>query len=109
MMGMNPKMMERMMRQMGIKQTAVPAEEVIIRAGEKQIRILDPQVILVEAQGQKTWQVSGKAVEETVKEQTFSEEDVKMVMEKTGKSMEEAEKALEESGGDIADAILKLS
>jgi len=37
-----------------------------------------------------------------------AEEDVKLVADQTGKSMEEAKKALEESGGDLAKAILLL-
>jgi len=36
------------------------------------------------------------------------EEDVRLVADQTGKSLEEARKALEESGGDLAKAILLL-
>ncbi len=106
-MGMNPKMMEKMMKQLGIKQSPVPADEVIIKSSDKIIRITNPQVLLIEAQGQKTWQVMGNAVEEELK--PFSEDDVKLVAEKTGRTAEEAEKALRETGGDIAEAILRLS
>jgi len=38
----------------------------------------------------------------------ISDEDVQLVVEQTGASPEEARKALEETGGDIAAAILKL-
>ncbi|MCQ2377127.1 MAG: hypothetical protein MJ006_03895 [Methanocorpusculum sp.] len=37
------------------------------------------------------------------------EDDVKLVASQTGKSAEEAEAALKESKGDIAEAIMKLS
>lgn len=107
MMGMNPKMMEQMMRQMGIKQTPVDADEVIIVSGNKRTVIRDPQVIMIEAQGQKTFQVIGEPREEPLEK--ISEEDLKMVMEKTGCSKEDAEKALKESDGDIAEAIMALS
>ncbi|HIP65767.1 MAG TPA: hypothetical protein EYH08_04515 [Pyrodictium sp.] len=38
----------------------------------------------------------------------FTEEDVKLVAEQAGVSLEEARKALEETGGDIAAAIILL-
>ena len=56
-------------------------------------------------QGQETWQVAGEAHEESL---GISEEDIKLVMEKTGTTREKAKKALEETG-DIAEAIVKLS
>jgi nascent polypeptide-associated complex subunit alpha len=37
-----------------------------------------------------------------------AEEDVRLVADQTGKSMEEARRALEESQGDLAKAILLL-
>ena len=37
------------------------------------------------------------------------EEDIQLIIDQTGKSKEEALKALEESKGDIAEAIMKLS
>jgi len=57
-------------------------------------------------QGQETYQVSGEAIEEST--ESFSEEDVKMVASQTGKNEEEVKGALEESDGDIADAIMNL-
>ncbi|MEM3072613.1 MAG: ubiquitin, partial [Candidatus Bathyarchaeia archaeon] len=36
------------------------------------------------------------------------EEDVKLVAEQTGRTMEEARRTLQETGGDLAKAILKL-
>ena len=56
-------------------------------------------------QGQESFQISGDVEEKTG---AFSEEDVKLVAEKTGKSEEEARSALEETE-DIAEAIMKLS
>jgi nascent polypeptide-associated complex subunit alpha len=55
-------------------------------------------------QGQKSYQITGNAHTESA----ISEDDVKMVAEQTGASEENARKALEESNGDIAEAIMKL-
>jgi nascent polypeptide-associated complex subunit alpha len=57
-------------------------------------------------QGQESYQVTGEAVEESG--ESFSEEDVKMVVEQSGKSEDEVKAALEESDGDIAEAIVGL-
>ena len=39
----------------------------------------------------------------------INEEDIKTVMEQTGKSKEEAKSAIEDTNGDLAEAILKLT
>jgi NACalpha-BTF3-like transcription factor len=57
-------------------------------------------------QGQETYQVSGEAREES--DENFSEEDVSMVVEKTGKNKEEVIDFLEKNHGDIALAIMEL-
>jgi nascent polypeptide-associated complex subunit alpha len=57
-------------------------------------------------QGQTSYQISGDEQEE--EKSTFSDEDLQVVMEKTGASKEKAKKALEESNGDIASAIMEL-
>jgi Nascent polypeptide associated complex NAC len=84
----------------------VPQE---IECEGKDIIIDNPSVTLIEAQGSKSFQVAGEARE--VKKEVhaeISEEDVNMVMEKTGASADEAREALNASGGNIAEAILNL-
>jgi|TARA_B100001971_G_C18060508_1_gene467680 nascent polypeptide-associated complex subunit alpha len=103
--GMNPKKMQAMMKQLGIQQEEIDAKRVIIESDSGNIVIENPSVTKVEMQGQATWQIAGEAREEEV---GVSEEDVKLVSEKTGKSEDDARKALEETE-DIAEAILKLS
>ena len=103
--GMNPKKMQAMMKQLGIKQEEIDAKRVIIESDSGKIVIENPNVTKVEMQGQETWQISGDAREEEV---GISEKDIKLVAEKTGKSEEDAKKALEETE-DLAEAILKLS
>lgn len=105
--GMNPKKMEGMMKQLGIKQEAIEdAKRVTIEREDGKIVIENPSVTKVEMQGQETWQIMGEAREE---EEGVREEDVKLVAEKTGKSEDEARKALEEVKGEVAEAIVKLS
>ena len=57
-------------------------------------------------QGQESFQISGDVSEESGEK--FSEDDVRVVMEKTNCSEIEARKTLEETG-DLADEIMKLS
>ena len=103
----NPKLMEKMMKQLGMKQEEIDAEEVIIKCPDKEIVIRNPSVQKVNMMGQESFQISG-IVEERDNE-SFSESDVGMVMEQTGCSEEEAKEALESNEGDIAKTILQLS
>ena len=107
----SPRETKRMMQRMGLSMDAVPdVEQVIIKTSSKEIIIEEPEVAILEMQGQKIFQVAGGKVNEKVMERkpTFPEEDVRLVADQTGKSVEEARKALEESGGDLAKAILLL-
>ena len=107
MMGVNPKQMQAMMKQMGINQQDIPSLRVIIEKedGGKLI-INDPSVLRIKMQGQESFQITGDVSEEESKK--FSEEDIKIVMEKTSCSKEKAITALEKTG-DLAEAILELS
>ncbi|NCN99148.1 nascent polypeptide-associated complex protein [Candidatus Pacearchaeota archaeon CG10_big_fil_rev_8_21_14_0_10_35_219] len=102
--GMNPKKMQGLMKQMGINQDEIEADRVVIEKGDGNIVIENPKVMKITMQGQESFQVTGDIKEE----EGFNEGDVKMIMEKTGKSEDEAKKALEETS-DIAEAIVKLS
>ena len=94
------------MKQLGINIKDIEGvEEVIIRTKDKEYIFRDVEVTVMEAQGQKTYQIIGNP---EIKNRGLPEEDIKLVMEKTGKSREEAEKVLKESNGDIAEAIMKL-
>jgi nascent polypeptide-associated complex subunit alpha len=100
-----------MMQRMGMSMDAVPdVKQVIIKTSSKEITIEEPEVAILEVQGQKIFQVAGGKISEKATEQkpTFPEEDVRLVADQTGKSLEEARKALEECGGDLAKAILLL-
>jgi nascent polypeptide-associated complex subunit alpha len=104
-MKINPKQLEMAMKRMGMQTTQIEAEEVVIKTAEKDIVIRDPQVTLMNVMGQKSFQIMGNA-EDRPKDK-FSEEDVAMIVAKTGASKEQSRKALAEEG-DLASAILKL-
>ena len=110
----NPRETKRMMQRMGMSMNTVEGvREVVIRTSSKDIIIKEPEVSILEVQGQKMYQIAGgqiteKAPESKVATTTIAEEDVRLVADQTGKSPEEARKALEESGGDLAKAILLL-
>ncbi len=106
--GLNPKKMQAMMKQLGMNQEEIPASRVVIeKSGGGKIVIENPSVTKISIQGQESFQVSGDIKEENEK-QGISEEDIKTVMEKTDSTKKEATNALENSGGDLAEAILKL-
>jgi nascent polypeptide-associated complex subunit alpha len=98
------------MKKMGIQQQEIDdALEVIIRCPEKEIVIPNPQVSKINMGGSETWQVIGEAHERALDSTPeISSEDIKTVMDQTEKSEEEVKKALEETKGDLAQAILKL-
>ncbi|MEM3672907.1 MAG: nascent polypeptide-associated complex protein [Candidatus Bathyarchaeia archaeon] len=107
----SPREARRMMQRMGMSMDAVPdVEEVIIKTANKEITIEAPEVAILEVQGQKIFQVAGGKITEKATERKLAipEEDVRLVADQTGKSLEEARKALEESQGDLAKAILLL-
>jgi nascent polypeptide-associated complex subunit alpha len=102
----NPKQIQGMMKKMGIAQMDIAAKRVIIECSDKNIVINNPSVMKVNMQGQESFQISGAVSEESL--ESFSEEDVKLVIEKTKKSRAEVIKFLSENDGDIAKAILEL-
>ena len=104
-MKINPKQLERIARQMGMKMETIDAEEVIIKTKDKDIIISNPQVSKVNMMGQETFQITGSVSEKS--KQELSEEDIKIIIEKTGVSEEEAKDALKETGS-VAEAIIKL-
>jgi len=116
---MNPREQKRMMQRMGMNMDSVAdVQQVIIRTADKDIVIDEPEVAILQVQGQKMYQVIGGQVSEQAPSQrgataaaakpAFSEEDVQLVSDQTGRSLEKAKEALQECGGDLAKAILLL-
>ena len=108
--GMNPRQMQDMMRKMGMQQVSIDAEEVIIRTKDKDIVIQNPDVSKVTMMGQQTWQITGQVTERSRKVVYVpADDDVETVASQAGVSKDKAKHALEETQGDIAEAILKLT
>jgi nascent polypeptide-associated complex subunit alpha len=103
-----------MMQRMGLSMGEMPdVQEVIFKTSNKEIIVENPQVATLDLHGQKIFQVTGeriteRAVEKEAAKVDIPEEDVRLVADQTGKSVEEAKRALEETEGDLAKAILLL-
>ena len=110
---MNPRNAKRMMQRMGMNMGEMPdVQEVIFRTSDKEIVVENAQVAVLDMQGQKIFQVTGDVNERALESQeakvTIPEEDAQLVADQTGKSIEDAKRALETSDGDLAKAILLL-
>ena len=105
----NPRQMNQMMRRLGINIKEIEnVEKVIIQTNNKEYIFDNAEVTIMDAQGQKTYQIAGRPRIVERKDE-IPEEDIKLIMEQTGKTAEEAKKALEKTNGDIAEAIMKLN
>ena len=102
----------RMMQKIGMKVDEVAnVTQVIIKTETRDIVIEEPSVTLVTVQGQAMYQIAGGRVSEATPQAVptaTGEEDAQLVAEQTGRSLEDAKKALLEAGGDLARAILIL-
>ncbi|MFX1580322.1 MAG: nascent polypeptide-associated complex protein [Promethearchaeota archaeon] len=124
--GMSPKQMARMMKKMGIEQKEITGvKEVIIRFADKEWVISNVQLTMIKQAGTESYQVVGtknergltESIEGKPKETQEAEvekkieipmEDAALVASQTGVDIQVAKQALEETGGDLAAAILKL-
>jgi nascent polypeptide-associated complex subunit alpha len=109
-MKLDDRKTRRMMDRMGINMKEIAdVEEVVIKTSSKEIHIHDAQVSEVIAQGNRIFQVMGE-VEEVEKERTkFSDEDILLVQQQANVTREKAVAALEQSDGEVAKAILRLT
>jgi nascent polypeptide-associated complex subunit alpha len=109
-MKMDNRNARRMMERMGIDMKEVPnVQEVVIRTADKEMHIKNASVSEVNAQGNRVFQVAGDVEEVEIEKATFNEEDILLVQQQTGASREKVVAALEESEGEVARAILKLT
>jgi nascent polypeptide-associated complex subunit alpha len=115
---MDSRRARRMMKQMGMKMDELgDVHTVILQGKNREIVIEGPAVTSINVQGQKMYQVAGgketerrpqteaAPAEEPVK---IPEEDILLVAQQANVGMDEARAALEQSGGDLAQAILML-
>lgn len=102
--------MKRMMKKMGMKTEDIDANRVIIETPDKNLIFEDAQVVCIDVQGQKTYQVVGTPKEEAPEGKVVvPEEDIKLVASHAGVSEEKARAALEEAKGEPAEAIIILT
>jgi len=105
------RMQQKMLKDMGIDlQEMRGVERVIFQTPEKDIIVEDAKVTTVDMKGQKMYQVLGEEVREVEREKRLEipPEDIQLVADQTGQSLDEAEAALKETEGDLARAILML-
>ncbi len=96
--------MSKMMKQMGMDLEEIDADKVEVTAGDKKLVFHSPDLSKIEAQGQEIFQLQGDYTEESA---GVPDEDVELVMDKTGASEEEAREALEGTD-DVAEAVMEL-
>ena len=111
--GLDPKMMKQAMKRMGISQEEVDAQAVIIVLEGKQLVFDAPSIQKITMQGEESFQLAGPYREEAIGADTsvdsIDDSDVTAVAEQAGVSEDEARRALETTGGDIAAAIIQLT
>jgi nascent polypeptide-associated complex subunit alpha len=114
-MSFRPRDLKRAMKRMGIDVEELNVVRVNLELGDgSRLLVEEPQaVLLVKAKGQPPMvYIIGDIVKveagESAGKMEVSEEDIALVAEQAGVSREEARRALEEVGGDIAAAILRL-
>lgn len=109
--GFDPGQLSKMMERFGISVEEVEdVERVVVEAADKDIVIEPADVSIMDAQGTRTFQVTGESTE--IQKETELEgppqEDVELVMEQAGVGEEAAVEALEAAGGEPAQAIMDL-
>jgi len=124
----DPRRMKSMMRKMGIEQEEVEGvEQVVIVTHDREIVFTAPEVVAVTAQGQTTYQVSGRGVERPrgaggapagaatagagappARARKYSEDDVQLVMQQTGAPEAKVRAALDATDGEVAEAMIRL-
>ncbi|MCS7364480.1 MAG: nascent polypeptide-associated complex protein [archaeon GB-1867-035] len=108
---MSPREMRRMMKKLGLAlEELSDVEEVLIVRGSEVIKIPEPTVSVMKVSGQTIFQIIGEPII-TKKEEKIEipEEDIQLVAAQAGVTLEEARKALIQSEGDLAKAILMLT
>ncbi|RLG18869.1 hypothetical protein DRN75_00630 [Nanoarchaeota archaeon] len=95
----NPSQLKKLAKMLNTKEMDVKKVIFAMRDGSRKV-IDNPSVSSVDLMGQRMYQVIGDLKDEV------SDEDIQLVMEKSGCDEETARKALLEAKGDIARAIL---
>lgn len=118
---MDSRRARRMMKQMGMNMNELgDIKRVILQGDKRQIIIEGPQVTSINVQGTKMYQIAGgqetegkpstatAAAEPEEAPLEIPEEDILLVAQQANVSIDIAKRALEDSEGDLAQAIIKL-
>lgn len=104
--------MEKMMRKMGMRVSELQdVMRVVIEREGSNIIFDNPRVTILHTPQGDNYEIAGRprvAEKEKNEQEEINEEDLKLVMDQTGVDLETARKALKESEGDIAQAILNI-
>jgi Nascent polypeptide associated complex NAC len=101
--------MKQMMKQMGMEMEPIEGiTRVVISTTAGEYIFDQADVVAVKMQGVTTYQLNGEARFVPATPQ-IPEDDVRLVMAQTGVSEEKARATLQETKGDIAEAILRLT
>jgi nascent polypeptide-associated complex subunit alpha len=114
---MSSRQARRLMSQLGMQVDEIQdTRQVIIKTPTKEIVIDNPEVSVTRMQGQDIYQVMGGSVTERAVQGgedaqplVIPEEDVRLVAQQAGVTVDAARRALEAAGGDLAQAILSLT
>jgi len=101
---MDPKKVQEIMKKMNMNVRDIIAEEVIIKCRDRNIIISKPEVMVIDMSGKEVYQISGVVSEAD----RLSEEDIKLIMKKTGKDRKTVVQKLEELNNDLAKTIMEL-
>ena len=118
---MDNRRARRMMKQMGMNMNELgDIKRVILQGDKREIIIEGPQVTSINVQGTKMYQIAGgretegkpstttTAAEQEEAPLEIPEEDILLVAQQANVSIDVAKRALEDSEGDLAQAIIKL-
>lgn len=123
--------MRRKMQKQGISMDQIDANRVIFELEDKTLVIEQPEVFLMKQMGQEIYQVVGAAEEKTIEISSkediqiespteieeisdeplkieITEQDISLVASQANVSLKEAEAALKDADGNIAQAIISL-
>ncbi|RLE74395.1 MAG: NagC family transcriptional regulator [Thermoprotei archaeon] len=114
---LSPRDLRRLSKRLGLSMEELSGvREVRILLEDGRCIVFDlPKVVKLRAQGVEIYQVMGESrvveapAPEAAEELEIPEEDVQLVAEQAGVSLEEARRALIETGGDLAQAIMLLT
>ena len=111
----NPRQMKQAMKKMGIRNTELKdVIEVVIRMPNEELVFKYPEVGIMEVHGTKTYQITGESESRPVGEmdegtgEVIPDGDIELVMSQTGCDKRTAVTALQECGGQPAEAIVKI-